>query len=202
MTTLDFNDYQRRADITSSLHKTESITHRLTMAGMGLACEAGEYGMEVNHVIEKALNDPFELRGFTDWRDLIKELGDIMWYVAEAATSLGIHLDDLAAKHLIVGRKGELNRQPDRWLEWSLRTHTMVGHCGFFGDYIKKVAFHDHPLDKAKAIELLSFAFQQVREMVLRLDIDMVEVLAANLIKLEKRYGKAFTAEASLNRTA
>ena len=196
--TLDFNDYQRCADITSSLHKTESITHRLTMAGMGLACEAGEYGIEVNHLIDRGQDGLKAL----DWRDLIKELGDIMWYVAEAATTLDVKLDDLATKHLIVGRKGELMRSPDRWLEWSMRTHTMVGHCCYFGDYIKKVAFHDHPLDTTKAIDLLSFAFQQVREMAIRLDIDMVEVLAANLIKLEKRYGKAFTTEASLNRIA
>jgi NTP pyrophosphatase (non-canonical NTP hydrolase) len=67
---------------------------RLTTAAVGMSAEAGEF-ME----IVKKIN--FQGKPFNeDNRDhLIIELGDIMWYVAQACMALGVGIDDVIWKN-------------------------------------------------------------------------------------------------------
>jgi NTP pyrophosphatase (non-canonical NTP hydrolase) len=196
--TIDFNAYQAKANITGAFHETMPLLARLDLMALGIAAEACEFALEVSQTIDRQ-QGKFDPRSF-DLKDIILELGDIIWYISEAANYLGVKLDDLAKMNLLVMRKGDLIQRVDFWLDWSLRTNSMCGYCGHFADYIKKVVYHGHELDNTKAIEFLAFAFGQVREMATGLDIDMIDVLAANLDKIERRYAKGFSHEASRNR--
>ena len=59
---------------------------------MGLCGEAGE----AIDIVKKHLAQGHEL----DREGLIKELGDVAWYLAEAATALGMSLEDILRANL------------------------------------------------------------------------------------------------------
>jgi NTP pyrophosphatase (non-canonical NTP hydrolase) len=84
------DEYQRAAARTMNATLTES--DRLVDAAAGLAEEAGEVlGLVRKHVY---------MRHALDREKVIKELGDALWCLAAVATSLGVTLDDVAAKNL------------------------------------------------------------------------------------------------------
>ena len=64
----------------------------LINAVMGLCGESGE----AIDLVKKHLHQGHEL----DREKLIKELGDIAWYLAEAATALDANLDDILAGNI------------------------------------------------------------------------------------------------------
>lgn len=72
--------------------KTEHLVppERLLTATLGLSAEAGEFGDLVKKCIfqGKELNEENKLH-------MKKELGDIMWYMAQACLALGVTLDDV-----------------------------------------------------------------------------------------------------------
>ena len=72
--------------------KTEHLVppERLFTATLGLSAEAGEFGDLVKKCIfqGKELNEENKLH-------MKKELGDIMWYMAQACLALGVTLDDV-----------------------------------------------------------------------------------------------------------
>ena len=65
---------------------------RLIIAALGLAGEAGEFANLVKKHTAHGHDIPPET--FAD------ELGDVLWYLAEAATSCGISLGDLAQQNV------------------------------------------------------------------------------------------------------
>ena len=79
------NEYQRLAMTTlnPSLEKKDILINGV----MGLCGEAGE----AIDIVKKHLAQGHEL----DKEHLVKELGDIAWYLAEAATALDISLEDV-----------------------------------------------------------------------------------------------------------
>ena len=63
---------------------------------LGLAGEAGE----VEERVKKMIRDS-DLQVTSDLKDKIrKELGDVLWYVSQLATELGMSLDDIATCNL------------------------------------------------------------------------------------------------------
>lgn len=80
------DEYQALAARTSQ--PDQPIRDRLAMACLGLAGETGE----VVDIAKKALFHGHQI----DHAKLGKELGDVLWYVAEAATTLGLSLEDIA----------------------------------------------------------------------------------------------------------
>ena len=75
-----FNEYQRWA-VTKAIYPEES---RIIYPALGLASEAGE----VCDKIKKQIRD-----GTIDYNGIIKELGDVLWYVAVLARDLGVDMD-------------------------------------------------------------------------------------------------------------
>ena len=78
------------ADRLGELDRQGANIERLTTAGVGLAAESGEFLEIVNKMVfqGKPWND--------DNREhLIIELGDVMWYVANACIALDISFDDV-----------------------------------------------------------------------------------------------------------
>lgn len=86
--TLD--EYQKDAMRTADASFTDE--QRLTEAGLGVAGEAGEFA----DLIKKLLFHGHPL----DKDKAIKELGDVMWYLAQAATGLHTSLSHIATVNI------------------------------------------------------------------------------------------------------
>ena len=92
---MDFNEYQKEAS------RTFSGDGDLIVAALGLCGESGEVADIVkNHIAQgHALNR----------EKVIEELGDILWYIALAASSLDVTLESIAMANNAKLRK----RYPD-----------------------------------------------------------------------------------------
>ncbi len=87
---MEINDYQRLAMTTLNpvLDKKDVLINSV----MGLCGESGE----AIDIVKKWLAQGHEL----DRTRLAKELGDVAWYLAEAATALDIPLEDILRANL------------------------------------------------------------------------------------------------------
>ena len=96
---MEINVYQKLAmrTLNPEIDKKELILN----ASMGLCGESGE-------VIDLVKKHLFQGHDLDDER-LIKELGDVAWYLAEAATALNVDLSEILEKNI---KKLE-NRFPD-----------------------------------------------------------------------------------------
>lgn len=96
---MEINEYQKLAmrTLNPEIDKKELILN----ASMGLCGESGE-------VIDLVKKHLFQGHDLDDER-LIKELGDVAWYLAEAATALNVNLSEILEKNI---KKLE-NRFPD-----------------------------------------------------------------------------------------
>ena len=87
---MNATEYQRLAMTT--LNPELSKKDVLINAVMGLCGESGE----AIDIVKKHLHQEHEL----DQDKLVKELGDIAWYLAEAAYALDIPLDDVLQRNI------------------------------------------------------------------------------------------------------
>ena len=86
MPELTLNEYQKLAARTAGAGKQGE--HRQIIAALGLAGEAGEFANMIKKMT--AHGHP------TSKEEMADELGDIMWYLAEAATSCGLTMNEVA----------------------------------------------------------------------------------------------------------
>ena len=84
------NEYQRLA--MSTLNPALSRQDALINGVMGLCGESGE----AIDIVKKHLHQGHEL----DKARLCKELGDIAWYLAEAATALDMDLEEILTQNI------------------------------------------------------------------------------------------------------
>lgn len=92
---MNFDEYQELAMQTDPIDIYDpevQRTQRLTNALMGLNGEAGE----AIEILKKALFQGHDL----SVDDLVEELGDCLWYIAEAAHALGVPLGVIAALNI------------------------------------------------------------------------------------------------------
>ena len=87
---MTINEYQKLAMTT--LNKEMSKKDMLINGVMGLCGESGE----AIDIVKKHLAQGHEL----DREKLIKELGDIAWYLAEMATVLDIELEEVLERNI------------------------------------------------------------------------------------------------------
>ena len=96
---MELNQYQEKAQRTSN--KGLSLEGHFMNAMLGLAGEAGE------------CCDLAKKHFYQDGREihekLLDELGDVLWYIAEAATALGLTMDDIANHNV----QKLMNRYPE-----------------------------------------------------------------------------------------
>ena len=103
--TIDFKKYEKFVDAVTSDSSKDFVyladrlveldakganIERLTTAGVGLAAESGE-GLEIVKKME------FQGKPWTDdnRKHLIIELGDVLWYVAQACMALEVDFDEV-----------------------------------------------------------------------------------------------------------
>ncbi len=86
---MNFNDYQEKSRKTA---KYPAIGHSVIYPTLGLVNEAGEVAGKVKKVFRDKNG---EINGETK-SALRAELGDVLWYLAQVATELGLTLDEIA----------------------------------------------------------------------------------------------------------
>jgi NTP pyrophosphatase (non-canonical NTP hydrolase) len=97
---MEFNDYQKKAKTTAIYPKRENP---LWYPALGLAGEAGEVADKVKKVMRDHKGKVTE----TDRRLIVKEMGDVLWYMAMLSVEIGIDLDEIAQTNItkIMSRK-------------------------------------------------------------------------------------------------
>ena len=82
---MEINEYQKLAMRTSN--KSLSTVDHIINGALGLAGEAGE----VADLVKK-----WTMQGhIIDANHLMKELGDVCWYIAETATAIGCSMEEI-----------------------------------------------------------------------------------------------------------
>ena len=87
---MEFNEYQKMAMVTKKAHET--VKDQIVDALLGLAGEAGE--------IHEVFKKHFSTGKIIDMDDLEKEIGDVLWYLAELCDAMGLTLDSVAARNI------------------------------------------------------------------------------------------------------
>ena len=92
---MEMNDYQAMAHKTA-IYPDNGQVQSLYYTGLGLAGEAGELAGKLSKHFrgDTALNAV--VKG-----DLVKEMGDVLWYLSEMATVLGVPLEMVAQGNLV-----------------------------------------------------------------------------------------------------
>ena len=81
--TIGFRDYQKKA-VSFAIYPA---THKVLYPTLGLCGEAGE----VAEKVKKQVRD-----GVFNRHEVAKELGDVLWYLANLASDIGYNLDEIA----------------------------------------------------------------------------------------------------------
>jgi NTP pyrophosphatase (non-canonical NTP hydrolase) len=90
---MELNAYQAAAKTTAVY---TSADQQLVCTVLGLNGEAGE----VAEKIKKVIRDKNSVIGDTDRLEIQKELGDVLWYLAVLADTLGLELESVAQMNL------------------------------------------------------------------------------------------------------
>ena len=90
---MDFSEYQSLSRRTATYpHAGEDMTY----PALGLCGEAGE----VAEKVKKTIRDDGGVLSDERREALSRELGDVLWYLAQLATEAGLELDSIAADNL------------------------------------------------------------------------------------------------------
>jgi NTP pyrophosphatase (non-canonical NTP hydrolase) len=89
---MELSEYQRRSRRTAEYPRGSWLSY----PSLGLAGEAGE----VAEHAKKAIRDDGGTVSDQRKAAMSKELGDVLWYVAQLATELGLDLDRIAEENL------------------------------------------------------------------------------------------------------
>lgn len=102
---MNLNDYQKQAISTDTFggDPADVFTKAFMAKLLGLVGEAGE----VAEKFKKILRDKDGVLSADDKKEIIKELGDVLWYVSALAHYLQVPLEELAVGNLdkVLGRK-------------------------------------------------------------------------------------------------
>src|SRR5512135_2422982 len=90
---VNFADYQDKAKQTA---RYPVIGHAVIYPTLGLTNEAGE----VSGKIKKIFRDKDGIIGEAERSALKAELGDVLWYLAQVSTELGLSLDEIAENNI------------------------------------------------------------------------------------------------------
>ncbi|MCX6745060.1 MAG: nucleoside triphosphate pyrophosphohydrolase family protein [Candidatus Parcubacteria bacterium] len=90
---MEFKEYQTKSRETALYPNRDN---NFIYPTLGLSGEAGE----VAEKIKKVLRDKGGIIDEATKIEIQKELGDVLWYVAQIATELGLDLDQIALKNI------------------------------------------------------------------------------------------------------
>lgn len=112
---MTFDEYQIKAESTNLTPATAPDLLSISFMDklLGLVGESGEIADKV----KKILRDKNGQWSEQDRQELVKELGDVLWYIATLSTMLGVSLDEVAGRNVekLASRKsrGQLGGKGD-----------------------------------------------------------------------------------------
>lgn len=91
---MKLSDYQQKAPNTAHHHKDAMMD--TTIWALGIAGEAGEVVDKWKKIVA------YKDGNYTDddLKELAKEMGDVLWYLAMFANNLGLSLDEIASQNI------------------------------------------------------------------------------------------------------
>lgn len=173
---MTFNEYQRKVNGTSIYPKENALTY----VTIGLVNEAGEVAGKAVHIDEMCSN--VEIPRY----DILDELGDVMWYLAELSWLLGFELGEIY----------NMTKPTDRELTYDKRIFIsqlslhLTHKTGLAAGKIKKYLRGDYELTnriKQAIGKYLSDSMNIIEMFAKDLDSSIQEVMVMNKIKLESR---------------
>ncbi len=90
----DFNEYQKESKVTDT--KVVINDSRLAFYALGISDEAGEVAGKV----KKLYRDKNAVLTEEYKKEIIKEIGDVLWYMSQMCTYLGVNLEEVAKNNL------------------------------------------------------------------------------------------------------
>ncbi|PJC56175.1 hypothetical protein CO026_01845 [Candidatus Kaiserbacteria bacterium CG_4_9_14_0_2_um_filter_41_32] len=94
---MKFSEYQEQSKLTA---KYPNVGDDFVYPTLGLVGEAGEFANKIKKLMrDKNIFRPSAVSE-GDRDDVLKELGDVLWYTAQLATEFGVNLDDVAKSNL------------------------------------------------------------------------------------------------------
>lgn len=170
------NHYQELSQRTANTHDYELANY-----GLGVAGEASE----ITAIALKGISAFEDVDLFK--KELKKELGDVLWYTSQIARIAGLSLGELEIK-------SKLN------ISFRNRVMRLNTKAGEMADLIKKCVFHGHAIEKEVIKEILGAVLSCVVSIGKFAELEILDIAAANIEKLMKRYPSGFSAERSINR--
>lgn len=162
---MNLTQYQSAALRTAGT--TREYWHRLAVAGMGVAGEAGE-------VLSEIRKNP----GMSE--ALFAEIGDCCWYLAEISSAVGI---DMACIPLGVELRG--------WPITDMGDLLVIRACALC-DYLKKIVRGTHVADTERVSLLIGCVLSAIEMIAKRIGTDLPAICEVNISKLEARYPNGF----------
>lgn len=90
---MNFNEYQKLARQTAIYNKTGN---NFAYPALGLCGEAGEVAEKVKRIIRDGRTEIYA----DEAKEISKELGDVLWYIANLAQEIGLDLDSIACENI------------------------------------------------------------------------------------------------------
>lgn len=194
-----FNEYQLETRRTAP--PIEDVIGCLTNFSMGLSGESAEVVELVNRYVYG--HDVF------DKNKIAKELGDLLWYSARIADSVGIKFSELVGYQMFddyMVEKAHNNLVINDIIEKGYdnvlvhQVMNLVASGGQITDQLKKVTFQGHEFDKRQIIFHLRDVVYGIAILSYMVGTKLSKVALMNIDKLRARYPKGFSVEDSINR--
>lgn len=209
---LTWADYQRRAEATSG-NAGDTTPWRRLLAAACLAEEAAE----ISAVVRSGESSwGFDIGQYKSYlRKVREELGDSLWYTAEAASSYGLALGEIAEAvvegvwsrkvgdlyspglidgfYMLTGGRHGCDEVRDV-------TRSLVIEVGAYVGIVKKHVGHGHPLDEERLSQQLGRVLFVTVQVAYWYRANLAVIAQENLDKLAGRYPEGFSEEASINR--
>lgn len=90
---MNFDEYQKKASKTAIFPK---VRERYVYPTLGLVGETGEFVEK----IKKIFRDKNGKISKIDKEEIVKELGDVLWYLSQVAKELNISFEEIAEKNI------------------------------------------------------------------------------------------------------
>lgn len=195
------------ADYHEEVRRTSSADfphdEALKLSGLGIAGEVGEVIKLIDDVLtaeERGVPYPEESIAYIK-KHIIKEAGDVLWYVIYLLNALQqraedlLNFDDLPDYQDFVYTYEAKNP-----LTLSGATRALAYRAGGVADIIKKHTLHGKELARDYLLEELAETVWNLTVILNHFEIALSLVLDTNVAKLRKRYPHGWSREASIAR--
>ncbi len=178
---MNLQDYQTEA--LRTMADRERTPFNKAMAALGLMDEMEEF-KTVLRKKHSAQHNAAARRA-----KILDEGGDALWYPIILADQY-----DISGAEIEQAKRGILNAS--RWGKPS----KLEKAAQKIASFVKKDLWHGHPTDRGKLVRLLARYINRIEGSLLLTGIGLEDAMRGNVEKLQKRYAKGFSTEASIAR--